>query len=124
MKKMKTWSARSNFEYSGTVEGGTVIDYGEHKAGCFSQRTPVTAEHYQNLLRHFRGRIVKVGTSRDKAPPDSLGYWLQDNVIRRALASYVAPILIEECYAERVEKDKASIRFYKKGKLRNRDRWL
>jgi len=112
VKKLKTWRVRRDFEYSGTVNEGTIIAYGQDDTGCFGQRTSVTKEHYRNLLRCFRGRTVKVGTCRENPPPRSLGRWLQENVIRRAIASYVAPILIHERHAERVEKDETSIRFH------------
>ena len=35
-------------------------------------------------------------------PCESVGKWLQDNVTRTAIASYVAPILVEERYAKQV----------------------
>ena len=35
-------------------------------------------------------------------PCESVGKWLQDKVTRTAMASYVAPILVEEGYAEQV----------------------
>jgi len=94
----KTWGGRSRFEYSGSVETGTEIVYGR------GWKVRVSAQEYTALRRHFLKRIVPAGTSRTKPPDDSLGAWLQANVTRSAIASYVAPILIFEGYAERVGK--------------------
>ena len=45
--------------------------------------------------------IPWIGTSRTDPPRNSVGEWLQLNVTRTALASYVGPILITEGYAEK-----------------------
>lgn len=65
----------------------------------------VTAEQYTRLLHHFRGRTVSIGTSRDNPPIGSVGRWLQGNVTRTAIASYVGPILVAEGYAEKIGSD-------------------
>jgi len=62
----------------------------------------VSASQYAKLLGHFKGQEVPVGTSRDKTQSGSLGEWLQVNVTRTAIASYLAPILVNEGYAHRV----------------------
>lgn len=90
----KTWAGRSNFEYSGSVETGTEISYGKNS------KVRVSAEQYERLRKQFLNNIVPVGTSRTDAPMESLGSWLQDNVTRTAIASYVAPILVLEGYAK------------------------
>lgn len=59
------------------------------------------AHQYVALRLHFRGRKVPVSTSRTDPRRDSLGAWLQVNVTPTAIASYVAPILVHEGYAER-----------------------
>ena len=46
---------------------------------------------------------MNIGTSRDSAPKGSIGEWLQANVTKTAIASYVGPILINEGFAEKVE---------------------
>lgn len=53
------------------------------------------------LLNHFRGRRVKIGTSRNNRPAVSIGSWLHLNGIKTAIASYIGPILLHEGYAER-----------------------
>lgn len=96
---MDTWSGRSQFKYEGSVVTGTTIFYGKE---C-RYKVKINAEDYAALKEHFRGRTIKVGTSRDDPPRGSRGKWLIENVTKTATASYVAPILIEEGYAERVE---------------------
>lgn len=61
-----------------------------------------------DLLTHFKGMRVPCGTSRDKPQIGSLGEWLQGNVTKTAIASYVAAILVHEGYAK---KDGAWIEF-------------
>jgi hypothetical protein len=85
---------------------GTRIVYGSG----FS--VTISADQYAALLNHFRGRIVNIGTSRTDRPPGSVGEWLQDNVTKVAVASYVGPILIEEGYAEKVRDGEPEIRFF------------
>ena len=102
---MKTWSGGSSFDYSGTVETGTVILYGKNN------KVRVSAQQYHKIRKHFLNYVVPVGTSRTDAPRDSLGWWLQANVTRTAIASYVAPILIHEGYAE--QEGKHNIRITK-----------
>ena len=74
-----------------------MITYGQGHA------LTITAEHYAGLRQFFVNRIVQVGTSRTNAQEDSLGAWLKAHVSRTAIASYVAPILIIEFYAERID---------------------
>ena len=92
----KTWAGRSHFDYTGSVEIGTDIVYGQ------GWKVRVDAQQYNALRHHFLNRITPVGTSRTDPPEDSLGTWLQANVTRTAIASYVASILVLEGYAERV----------------------
>jgi len=100
---IKTWSGRSSFDYSGTVETGTDILYGKHN------KVRVSAQQYYKLREHFLHNVVPVGTSRTDAPKGSLGWWLQANVTRTAIASYVAPILVREGYAKQEGKHKIRI---------------
>jgi len=104
MKTFKTWAGRSTFSYVGSVKRGTRIIYG--KGFCSS----ISASQYTELLHHFRGRRVDIGTSRTDPPRSSVGEWLQLNVIRTALASYVGPILITEGYADRVGRSEIKFR--------------
>lgn len=95
MKELSTWAGRSSFKYSGSVADGTVIYYGVGS----SFHVSISRDTYNKLLSHFSGKSVSIGTSRDTAPNESLGKWLQQNVIKTAIASYVGPILINEGYA-------------------------
>ncbi len=97
MQTLKTWKGKSTFSYTGSVKQGTKIFYGRKDEEIF-----ICATRYVKLLDHFRGRTVDIGTSRDNRPPGSVGEWLQQSkVTKRAIASYVGPILIAEGYAEK-----------------------
>ncbi|MDO8873682.1 MAG: hypothetical protein Q7V05_13280 [Methanoregula sp.] len=93
MKKLPTWAGRSEFEYEGSIATGTTIYYGSGSS------TVVSASQYSALLQHFKGQSPNIGTSRDRAPEGSVGAWLQKNITRTAIASYVGAILIHEGYA-------------------------
>jgi len=95
MPTLPTWAGRSRFSYSGSVAQGTTITFGRG----FS--LTISPTQYSALLNHFRGQTVDIGTSRDNSPPGSVGEWLQSNVTKTAIASYVGPILINEGYAEK-----------------------
>jgi hypothetical protein len=105
-KKLKTWRRRSQFEYEGSVAQGTKILYGKKPYSA-----NVSAEQYQALLKYFKGAEAEMGTSFDAPPDASVGGWLQENVTKTALASYVGPILLHEGYAERVPRQPSRIRF-------------
>ena len=100
IKLMKTQRG-SDFEYSGSVETGTIIAFGKRKQW---QRT-ITATHYAALLKHFSARgSFRVGTSHTDPPKESMGDWSKANVTSTGIASYVAPILIAEGFAERTSR--------------------
>ena len=103
MYELKTWAGQSSFAYTGSVRDGTEIIYGS------GFKVNLSPENYSNLIKHFSKNTVDIGTSRDAAPKGSLGEWLQKNVIKTAIASYVGPILIKEGYAEKV--GRSQIRF-------------
>jgi hypothetical protein len=105
MITLPTWTGRSHFEYEGTVKRGTQIWFGKKV-----RPVAVSVLQYAELLDHFKGQEVPVGTSRDRPQSGSLGEWLQGNVTRTAIASYVAPILVKEAYAHRVT-DPTKIKF-------------
>lgn len=104
LKTLNTWAGRSNFSYCGSVKTGTIIQFG--KAG----EVFVSAAAYKKLIKNFCGKEVNIGTSRDNALAGSVGRWLQENITKTAIASYVGPILIEEGYAEKAVG--AYIKFY------------
>lgn len=101
---LPTWRARSAFAYQGSVSDGTEIAFGREG------RLFVSAICYVHLLTHFGAHTVPVGTGHGLPPAGSLGRWLWRNVARQAIASYVAPILIHEGYAERAGRP-SEIRF-------------
>jgi hypothetical protein len=92
-KTLDTWDRRSEFSYKGSVKKGTTILYGS------GQSTFVSSSTYDRMLSHFSGRTVDCGTSRTNPQSGSLGEWIQENVIKRSLASYVGAILVSEGYA-------------------------
>lgn len=96
MTTLQTWDGRSIFSYTGSIQNGTIITYGQNRTII------VTGDQYNALLNHFKGRTVKAGTSRTNPPKDSVGYYLQLIVTPVAISSYVCPILIAEGYAEKV----------------------
>ncbi len=96
MKKLPTWAGKSEFQYSGSIKIGTEIIYGQ------GYSIKIEAEQYDSLLKSFSGKTVDIGTARDNAPAGSLGVWLQNNISKTAIASYVGPILIEEGYAHKI----------------------
>jgi len=89
-----TWRNRGKFRYYGSVSQGTDIEYGID----FAHKASVSAAEYRAILKHFSGREVPIGTSRDNRPPNSLGEWLA-GITGAAIASYVGPILVKEDYA-------------------------
>ena len=103
---MATWSGDSQFDYSGSVATGTDIDYGTDS----KYRIKISGSKYAELLTHFGGQEVLVGTNRVNPPSGSLGDWLKKNVTQTASASYVAPILVQEGYAVRAS-DSRKIKF-------------
>ena len=105
-KTLQTWAGRSLFKFSGFVREGTIIYYGEE----FKYTIKISQEQYNTLIKHFRGQIAEAGTSRTDPPRGSVGEWLQQNVNRTAIASYVCPILIDQKYVERA--GRTEIRFF------------
>jgi len=104
-RALATWAGKIGFHYDGSVQTGTDIWYGSKP-----HSTEVTRQEYKRLLEHFKGRTITLGTSR-QPPVGSVGAWLQERVTKRAIASYVGPILVHEGYAERVPSDSTKIRF-------------
>ncbi len=104
MQTLKTWAGKSEFSYEGSAMQGTTIHYGK------SYHLNISANQYNALLDHFRGRTVDIGTSRDKPQRGSVGEWLQANVTKVATASYVGAILIHEGLATK-SADGTRIRF-------------
>jgi len=110
------WRKSSEFCYEGTVNEGTIIYFGSHENGKFKNRPIfISNEEYQKLLQEFKGKNepIILGTSHDKPPKESVGYWLIQNVFDAkgtATASYVGPILLHEMYAIKGE-DPATIEF-------------
>jgi hypothetical protein len=95
-KKLPTWDNRSEFKYLGSAKTGTWLEYGDNRS------SEVTANDYELLLKHFGGRTVDCVTSRTFPQKGSLGEWLQTNVEKRTIASYVGAILVNEGYARKL----------------------
>jgi hypothetical protein len=112
MKHLNTWGHQTVFNYVGSVADGTAIAFGIGASivGQTGHRVDISDKQYRDLIATFKGRTVPVGTSRAPAP-GSLGEWLTINVGPTAVASYVAPILLKEGYADRVAGDDTLIRF-------------
>lgn len=66
----------------------------------------VGPDQYSALLNHFQGMTVGAGTPRTNPLGNSVGEWLQANVTKTAIASYLCSILIEEDFADRVGKSR------------------
>jgi hypothetical protein len=96
MKTLSTWSGKTTFEYQGSIKDGATIIFGNKRS-----KIKVTKDKFIDLLKNFSNQTINVGTSKTDPPEGSLGAWLKENVTKIAIASYVAPILIEEEYAER-----------------------
>lgn len=94
------------FSYEGSPLHGTTIHFGANRT-C-----EVGGNEYRLLRDAFpAGTLVTVGASRDNPPEGSLGAWLRDNICeKRAIASYVAAILVAERWA--VIENTRSIRFH------------
>lgn len=105
--ELRTLTKNKMFFYKGSVANGTTILFGQNKYAV------ITADQYKELLNKFKGRTVFIGTSFTNPPSDSMGAWLLKNISTRALASYVAPILINEGYAILSDDTKKEI-FFKK----------
>lgn len=93
---LTTLAGHAEFDYTGSVNTGTLIRYGH------GSTVTVSAIDYANLIQHFRGTTVAIGADRINPPAGSLGAWLRGNVTPTGIASYVAPILIYEGIAKRV----------------------
>jgi hypothetical protein len=102
---MKTWAGRgADFSYTGSITQGTEITYGIN-----NNKARVTSQQYSDLIKHFKGKTVEIGTSHDNPPHGSVGEWLQANVTKTQISSYVGPILIAAGLANQV--GKSQIRF-------------
>lgn len=92
-QRLLTWGRESTFEYTGSVEQGTAIYYGE------KGKIILPSDLYKELLQHFDGQKVLLGNSaKEDAPAGSLGEWLFGRRQTR-IVSYVAPILVANGYA-------------------------
>ncbi|WKC35673.1 hypothetical protein QYM18_14455 [Ectopseudomonas chengduensis] len=87
---LDTWGGRSEFDFVGSIKQGTIITYGSNNQITF------TAQQYQAMLENFRGQTITVSPERNEPEHGSLEFWLRNNVTQTAIASYVAPILVNE----------------------------
>lgn len=112
MKELSTLHRKVPFYYDGQVGEDTIIHYGES-----GQKTArISSAGWKALLEEFSGKEVRLGRSPRNPSPGSLGEWLKTVLRRPGMASYVAPILIAEGYAEEIPGEKSSrIRFLSNG---------
>ena len=103
MRTLKTWAGRSTFSYKGSVSHGTEIIYGS------GRRTKMSATQYSALLKHFHNRTVEIGTSKTDPPRGSVGEWLQSNVTKAAIASYVGLFLLRNIMRKKSTVPKLSL---------------
>lgn len=97
-RQSETLGQGVEFSYAGTPETGTDLKFGD------GRRVSVSVTKYAALRAHFRGMRVVIGASRTRPPIGSLGAWLKENLAGHpAIASYVAPILIEAGWATRFD---------------------
>lgn len=94
IKELHTLPKKKSFKYQGSLAGGLTLYFGT------SRKEKVSQQQCRHLLEKFKGDTILVGRSFNNPPPGSLGEWLIENVTKRAIASYVAPILVEEGYAK------------------------
>jgi len=97
MVTLRTRARGVQFSCEKTAGGDLHIEFGH------GRKVTVSAEDLRELIRHFRGLQVQLGTSRDRPPAGSVGEWLQQNVTKIAIASYIGPILVHEGYATWVD---------------------
>lgn len=93
------------FSYEGTPAEGTTIEFGMN-------RTCAVSGYENRLLRAAFPQVafVSVGASHDNPTAGSLGAWLRENIReKRAVASYVAAILVAAGWASR--ENSRTIRF-------------
>ncbi len=100
MTHLKTRSRGIEFAFDRSPDGAIRITFGHEKD------VTISADDYARLVHHFRGQTVALGTSRDDPPEGSIGKWLQENVTRTAIASYLGPILVQEGHAVWVDDSK------------------
>lgn len=95
-KKLSTWGGKAFFKYLGSVKDGTKIHFGN------SSTAEVTAAQYKELLKEFKGKSINVGAIHGASPEvGTLEHWLQTNVTKTSISTYVAAILKNESHAIR-----------------------
>ena len=103
MIELKTKARGAKFFYEPTADGGFWLQHGR------GHERIVSGADVRQLVNHFRGSEVALGTSRTNPPPGSVGAWLLKEVTPVAIASYLGPILVREGYAEWV--GRSTLRF-------------
>lgn len=90
MMTLKTRAKAAEFSYERTADGRIRIEYGNHR------EISISAKDYDRLVKAFSGQQVSLGASRTNPPQGSVGEWLQQNVTKTAIASYIGAILVHE----------------------------
>lgn len=111
LKTLETIAQKKSFSYQGSIGEGIVLFLGDKM-----NKAEIDKEECGNLLAEFSGKTVKIGASRTNPPKGSVGEWLKlnKNITKTVITSYLVPILINEGYAEKV--DKHTISFYENDK--------
>ena len=104
-KTVSTLGGRSSFDFAGSVHSGVKLWYGKEK----KNQASVSSDQFDALLRFFSQKTVLVGNGRRNRPVGSIGAWLQEHVTRAVIASYIAKILVEEEFVQKL--DGAVVRF-------------
>ena len=90
MVTLKTRAKAAEFSYERTPDGSIRIEYGKRS------EISISATDYERLIKTFSRQSVPLGASRDNPPTGSVGEWLQHNVTKTAIASYIGAILVYE----------------------------
>jgi hypothetical protein len=90
--EMKTLVKKKPFKYKKNSNGDKEVFFGKDA----STKVKLSKKQYISLIETFKGRTVLIGSSRTNPPKDSLGEWLMNTITKQAIASYIAPILIED----------------------------
>jgi hypothetical protein len=94
---LRTLGSGVEFAYEGSVATGLRLTYGKN-----NNVKDVAPDTLRQLIDHFGKQAgpVKIGASRDKPSVGSIGEWLRQNYKGPQIASYLAPVLVEEGYAQ------------------------
>lgn len=88
--ELKTWGGRSNFKYKGNINTGIELIFGNNN------RFFIRPEKISKLLEELKGKTIQVGSAFKDPKKDTLEYWLQNNVTKTSISTYLASVLVNE----------------------------